>query len=372
MRPSPASPPINGLLEEGKDIVMNDTPKDSSSTERSLGFSIIIPVYNGEKTLPDTLRSVSSLEGGPFEIVVVDDGSTDRTPDIAREYNAVVVRMDQNQGPAAARNMGARFASHDILVFTDSDVLLPKRLLGIVAGHFNKTAADAVQGVFSEVCPFANYFSQYKNLYNRFVLTNLPDWIDTTFTSITAVRRAAFLDSGGFDEGIRGASVEDRTLGRNLRKTGCRIRLDRSIEVIHNKKLTCSGFIRNQFRRSRDLAKLMLRNRSEPPLPPLEQDAAPEVRFGTNSLSTMLRIPAAYLGILFCGIAFADPIFLVAAAFWALLFLHLIAPLEWRLLRRRGLFFALKGIPVNFLDAVASGLGIAAGLFDFFFLGKKF
>ncbi len=340
------------------------------------GFSIIIPVYNGEETLPDTLRSVSGLDYERYELIVVDDGSTDDSAAIARSHGAKVVCLGDNAGPANARNQGAKHAVYDKLLFTDSDVLVPKMLLQQLDEQFRLSKADAVQGTFSEVCPFANYFSQYKNLYNRFVLNQLPDWIDTTFTSITAVRCEAFMECGGFDANIRTASVEDRTLGRNLVQSNYRIRLDRSLQVIHNKKLTCRGFIRNQFRRSRDLAKLLLRSRSEAETELTETIDLSTVdesgRFGTNSLSTMVRIPFAYsiLGLLVLA-PFAS-VFGIMAAIFFLAFMALIWRFEKELLLRRGVKFALSGIMVNFMDALVSGVGVGLGMVEFICFRRKY
>lgn len=345
---------------------------DNSTTKP--GYSIVIPVYNGEKTLPDTLRSVLGLDHDNYELIVVDDGSTDGSADLARAQGAKVIALDVNQGPAAARNRGALHASYDTLLFTDSDVLVPKRLLRALDERFRESGADAIQGTFSEVCPFANYFSQYKNLYNRFVLNRLPDWIDTTFTSITAVKRSAFLQCGGFDANIRGASVEDRTLGRNLIQHGFRIRLDRSLEVIHNKKLTGRGFLRNQFRRSRDLAKLLLRNREETTARLNSAGASfdDRGRFGTNAPSTMIRIPIAYCALFLGVLAWIEPALGLLALLFVLVFIHLIGPFEWNLWKKRGLSFALRGIPVNFLDALASGMGVGWGIADFFLRKNKY
>jgi glycosyltransferase involved in cell wall biosynthesis len=338
------------------------------------GYSIVIPVYNSEKTLPDTLRSVFGLEHTAFETIVVDDGSTDGSADLARSMGAKVVALSVNQGPANARNQGAQHASYDALLFTDSDVLLPKRLLLALDERFRESGADAIQGTFSEVCPFANYFSQYKNLYNRFVLNRLPDWIDTTFTSITAVKRSSFLDCGGFDANIRGASVEDRTLGRNLIQNGFRIRFDRSLEVIHNKKLTWRSFLRNQFRRSRDLAKLLLRNREEKPTQPTQTAASfnENGRFGTNAPSTMIRIPIAFVALLLGVLSSIDLVFVWFSLLFLLVFMGLIGSFEKKLMIKRGFQFALLGVPVNLIDAIASGMGVSWGVFEYFLLKKKY
>lgn len=335
-------------------------------------FSIVIPVYNGEKYLPDTLRSIGNLENTDYELIVVDDGSTDNTGIVAEQAGAQVVTLDENHGPATARNRGAETAKGDILLFTDSDVLLPKALLDGISAAFGRSRADCVQGTFSEVCPFGDFFSQYKNLYNRYVLNQLPDWIDTTYTSITAVKRDAFLRCGGFDEQIRTASVEDRTLGRNLIQSGFRIYLDRTLEVIHNKKLTPWEFVRNQYRRSRDLAKLMLRNREdtrEQPAKPSEDGA---IRFGTNSAAAMMRLPVLYASLVCLTLV---PFFQIASIFVLIFWIHffyLIAPFMMFLLQQRGAGFVCSAIPVNGLDALVSGLGVISGIVDYIVWKKRY
>lgn len=335
------------------------------------GISIIIPVYNGENTLGDTLNSIAQIEYPLKEVIVVDDGSTDRTGAIAESYGARVVRMAQNSGPAAARNQGALHAKYDTLLFTDSDVWVKKSLLHDLLYTFQHANADAVQGTFSEVCPFGNYFSQYKNLYNRFVLNSLPNWIDTTFTSITAVKKNAFMQCGGFDANIRSASVEDRTLGKNLIEHGFRIYFNPSLEVVHNKKLTAWGFIRNQYLRSRDLAKLLLRNSAEPKR---KRDSyrPNEENFGTNSQATMARIPVVYLILLILLCIQNEPNLWVGLVFLSAFFLYFIYPFHFYLLKKRGIVFSLKGIPVNFVDAFISGLGVLTGIVEYLCFGKKY
>lgn len=341
------------------------------NVDTNTGVSIIIPVYNGEKTLGETLHSVSQLEYPLKEILVIDDGSTDKTVSIAEQYGARVVTLEKNGGPATARNQGALHAKYDILLFTDSDVWVSKRLLVQLMETFRRTNADAVQGTFSEVCPFGNFFSQYKNLYNRYVLNSLPDWIDTTFTSITAVKREVFHQCGGFDPNIRTASVEDRTLGKNLTGHGYRIYFDNSLEVIHNKKLTVWGFFRNQFLRSRDLIKLMLRNRAQSKQQS-HSEKPNEENFGTNAPSTMARIPVVYLILFFSCLLSIEPRLWVILVFLFAFFFYFILPFHYFLLMRRGPLFTLKGIPMNFLDAFVSGLGVLVGTVEYLVLKKKY
>ena len=82
--------------------------------------SVIIPAYNAEATLGRCLSSLHRQSRPPDEIIVVDDGSTDGTAKVAQRHGARIISQG-NAGPAAARNVGARAASGEVLLFTDAD-----------------------------------------------------------------------------------------------------------------------------------------------------------------------------------------------------------------------------------------------------------
>jgi glycosyltransferase involved in cell wall biosynthesis len=85
-------------------------------------LSVIIPARNAAATLKKTIAALGAQDwGGDFEVILVDDASTDATPDLAEEAGLTVVRQDRQQGAAAARNAGAAAASGAVLAFTDSD-----------------------------------------------------------------------------------------------------------------------------------------------------------------------------------------------------------------------------------------------------------
>jgi glycosyltransferase involved in cell wall biosynthesis len=90
--------------------------------------SVIVPVYNGAVYLHEALRSLA-LEGEQAidpEVLVVDDGSTDDTPEVARRWaHRIVYRRQDNAGPAAARNAGLAIARGDVIGFLDADDLWP-------------------------------------------------------------------------------------------------------------------------------------------------------------------------------------------------------------------------------------------------------
>ena len=92
--------------------------------------SCVVPVFNGARFLEDAVQSIEAQTWRPIEIIVVDDGSTDGTPDVIERIGDRVVALRQsNLGPPAARNAGVRAASGDFIAFLDADDLwLPEKL----------------------------------------------------------------------------------------------------------------------------------------------------------------------------------------------------------------------------------------------------
>lgn len=341
-------------------------------------LSVVIPAWNSAAILPGTLERIRPQLADGDELIVVDDASTDDTAAVAEREGARVVRLESNSGPALARTRGAEAARGEVVVFTDTDVWLPGGALQTIRDAFADPEFHALQGVFDAACPFDNLVSQYKNLYNRFVLVNLPDQIDTTYTSLTAVRRGTLFACGGFDCQIRRPSVEDRTLGLNLVGAGHAIHLRRDLAVIHNKRMTLRGFVRNQFTRSRDLMKLKLRSRANP-------QRGERGRYGTNTRRAMLRLPAAYLllaslaalplgGLLSAPSARWTWIGLGAAASLGFLVLFLLLASDFlsALRKEKGWRFALRAVDLNFLDAVVSGAGVLMGAFEYKVLSRRY
>lgn len=114
-------------------------------------FSVVIPLYNKEKTIRSTLESVLNQSYPHFEIIVVDDGSTDAGPSAVRSMDEPRIRLvrQENAGPGAARNLGVRQAHYDWIVTLDADDLMLPGALDTFAFHLDDTPeADMVVGNF--------------------------------------------------------------------------------------------------------------------------------------------------------------------------------------------------------------------------------
>jgi glycosyltransferase involved in cell wall biosynthesis len=83
--------------------------------------SVVVPVFNGERFLRETLGSILDQDYRPLEVIVVDDGSTDSTADIARSHETIHYLYQDNQGPAAARNAGIEASRGELVAFLDAD-----------------------------------------------------------------------------------------------------------------------------------------------------------------------------------------------------------------------------------------------------------
>ena len=91
--------------------------------------SVIVPVYNSERYLENTLQSIFNQDYQPIEVIVVDDGSTDGSAKIAKSFKNIQYIYQTNQGPSAARNTGITVSQGDFISFLDSDDMwMPDKL----------------------------------------------------------------------------------------------------------------------------------------------------------------------------------------------------------------------------------------------------
>ena len=212
-----------------------------------LALSVIVPMRDGARFLPQSLAALiaSDLPRSRWELIVVDDSSTDQSADIAAKYaDRVVLLTNGSRGPAYARNRGAELARGEAVMFVDADVSVHSDALRRTAELFdNQPDVAAVFGCYDSNPAAKGLLSQYRNLLHRYVHLRERGDAVTFWAGCGAVRADVFKRLGGFDESLRKASVEDIELGYRLSDRGHRIVLLPDIQGRHLKRWTFQDMI---------------------------------------------------------------------------------------------------------------------------------
>lgn len=225
--------------------------------------SVIIPAHNAAADLPVCLESVQRSEGVTFEIVVVNDASTDDTERIARGRGCRVISVESNIMSASCRNLGAAHARGDILVFFDADQTMAADTLRKYADALTLNQdVDAVVGSLTADTPTSGFLSTFKHFQHHYTHQTANREGATLDSGRLAIRRRVFDALGGFEPAFSHASVEDIALGYRMRREGYRIRFDPTIQVVHLKAYTLMAMVRSDIlHRAIPWTALMLRER---------------------------------------------------------------------------------------------------------------
>lgn len=223
-------------------------------------LSVVIPTHNRAELLNRTLRALVDQNGASlFEIIVVDDGSTDETRRVVTGYetnNQVPVHYlyQPNRKQGAARNLGARTAEGDLLLFLGDDIVPAP---GFLAAHLqaHRCRPDLQTAVIGHtawppsyrVTRFLRYIGE-KGWQFGFSLIedhqNVP--FQFFYTSNVSLRRCFFLTAGGFDEGFLEYGWEDVELAWRLSRRGMRLVYEPSAGAYHHHPTTFRSFCRRQ------------------------------------------------------------------------------------------------------------------------------
>ncbi len=207
-------------------------------TEPSI--SVIIPAYNEEKYLPACLRAVRQQEGAPpYEIIVVDNASTDGTARIAKQFGAHVV-AEPRKGVARARQTGFEAACGEILASTDADTCVTHYWLARIAAHFqDDPALGAVYGPvhWHDGRPVEQWALRYPVAWAQWLSnrTQRDLWWGSNF----AVRREVFWKAGGFP--VDWPTGEDTDLSLRVSRIA-RVRFDPDQVVYASSRRTQEGW----------------------------------------------------------------------------------------------------------------------------------
>jgi glycosyltransferase involved in cell wall biosynthesis len=158
--------------------------------------SIVVPAYQAEPYLDEALESALGQDYREFEIILVDDGSTDRTGEIAAAHGVTVLRQE-NGGPAVARNAGLAVAKGELIAVLDSDDIWPRDRLSLQVAHLREHPSDGM--VMGLTDPFVTP-GQPRPPHHPYLAQPGPY---AGHPSTMLVRREIFEQIGTFDESMR-------------------------------------------------------------------------------------------------------------------------------------------------------------------------
>ncbi len=224
-------------------------------------ISVIVPVYNYQNHLRKTLISIREQTFKDYELIVVDDCSTDNSAKVARELADKVIVNKKNSGPAVSRNKGIKAAKSDIIVFIDSDCMATKNWLSVLFKTLNDSTIDAVIGdtkipkstfigdsISALGFPgganagFANMFIVDKNNFTNHITT-------CNF----AARKKAFDKGGYFDETFPYAGGEDIELAYRWEKNNVIIKFDPKALIYHEPRTSFKSFTKWMINRGKSI-----------------------------------------------------------------------------------------------------------------------
>ncbi|MGH7260994.1 MAG: glycosyltransferase family 2 protein [Nitrospiraceae bacterium] len=219
--------------------------------------SVVIPVLNAARTLPDCLAALAQLEPAPLEVLLVDNGSTDDSLARLHAFAArslpyrIHVLQAATRGASAARNAGIRAAAGEIIAFTDADCEPDSGWLTHLDEPFEDHAVTAVAGqiVAAPASTALELFSALYTLQSPRTMSRHRQWTLGAGGFPTAnfsIRRESVIRLGGFDETIR-IYGEDFDLCARLYADGGEIVFSPEAKVVHHHRTTFAGMVRQAF-----------------------------------------------------------------------------------------------------------------------------
>lgn len=322
----------------------------------NLALSVIVPVYNSSQELALCLAALHQSAYQNFEVIVVDDGSSEAIEPLVTPYQFRYLKLTGPLGPARARNRGVEIAGNQYVVFVDADVCVHKDTLERFANAFPENPdVVAIIGSYDEAPWHTNFFSQYKNLFHHYVHQKGDGEIGTFWSGCGAMRRDIFLTFKGFDEErYRRPAIEDIELGTWIKEAGYKMILDRRIQAKHLKRWTFQKIIKADiFDRGIPWVRLMWRT-------------------GTSA-NTLNAVPSQRLSVI---LAYLTIGLLVMATFWPVAGgIAVVSALGVNVLNldfyryfltHRGVWFTLRVLPLHWLYFWYCGISVIIGTLLYF------
>ncbi len=319
-----------------------------------VAISVVVPVYNGEKTIKKTIEALLSQKTEKkYEIIIVDDGSTDNTPNIIKKYPIKTITQ-KNAGPAAARNIGWKASSGKIVAFTDSDCVPIPDWIEAISKHFNDPAIGGVGGTY-KMENIGNILATYIGEDIKFRHDRLGKEIEAVGTFSVAFRKNLLERVGGFDETYKKATAEDFDLCFAIRKTGHKIIYEPNAIVGHYHKESFLKYIKSQFWFSvwriylYDKYKCMAKGDRYTPI------------------TTLIQVPVTLLFLLSLVLGvFIEKLFIISIFLVGVLLMLTIPFISYEI--RKNPLIAVIGVFMQFIRNIIWAVGFVGGLVNLFYL----
>jgi len=202
------------------------------NANKKIEVSIVVPFYNAGVSILNLINSIFKVDYpiNKFELILVNDGSTDNSIAIIKKhlesaikngYQVQLICLEENLGPAAARNKGISSARGNIVAFTDADCIVDSKWLKYITAAFKE---QCIAGVFGKIV------TDKENLL--FPLEVAPVG-HKYITANCAYRKKVLLEVGGFDERFKHPFREDTDIALEIIKRGYQIVFEENAIVYH-------------------------------------------------------------------------------------------------------------------------------------------
>jgi len=324
-----------------------------------MDISVVVPAHNAGQTIGECLKSLLTQSEPQewYEIIVVDDGSTDDTRQLVQRY-AVTLLDQPHEGPAAARNRGVAASKGEVILFTDADCAPAPDWIDEMARPFQDQDVVGVKGAYRTqqrgVLPrFVQ--CEYEERYERMAKLKQIDFIDTYSAGY---RRQIFLAEGGFDTAYPNASVEDQEFSFRLAERGYKMVFNPRAVVYHRHPET----VRAYFGRKFNIGYWKVRVLRSHPQKAMRDSHTPQI------LKVQMALALVLLPLLALALALSSLAWLAGLA--ALVFLISAVPFTIKALRK-DLTVGLLSPFFLFVRALALGAGMIKGVWDLALPGER-
>lgn len=235
------------LKPAAQEIAKTWQKTQETSAENAPSVSVVVCSYNGARTLRGCLESLMRVDYHDFEVILVDDGSRDATPQIAAEFPMVRYHVQENRGLSVARNVGARLAQGEIVAYTDDDCEVDEDWLTHLVRAMQEQKVSGIGGPnitppddgWTAKCVAASPGNPSHVMLDDHYAEHIPG-------CNMAFRRDVLLGVGGFDPQFRQAG-DDVDLCWRLIDAGEHIGFAPAAMVWHHRRATIKAYLKQQM-----------------------------------------------------------------------------------------------------------------------------